>query len=67
MTEIMLSWAAGLEAWPDVPDVDTPCCKSTQVLCLINCHYNNLVGLQHLVLSVLMSTRKICKLIMYDR
>ena len=64
MAEIMLSWEAGMEASTDVSAVDTPGCKSTQVLCLINCHHSIVVGLQNLGLSVLMSCREKCKLVM---
>ena len=53
MTEIMLSRKAGMEASTDVADVDTPGCKSTQVLCLINCHHSIVVLVQNLGLSVL--------------
>ena len=67
MTEIMMSREAGMEASTDVSDVDTPECKSAQVLCLINCHHCIVVGLQNLGLSVLMLCREICKLIMYGR
>jgi hypothetical protein len=67
MTEIMLSREAGMEALTDVSDVDTPRCKSTQLLCLINCHHSIVVGLQSLRQYVLISCREICKLIMDDR
>jgi len=64
MTEIMLSRKAGMEASTGASAVDTPRCKSTQVLCFINCHHGIVVGLQNLGLSVLMSCRETCKLIM---
>jgi hypothetical protein len=47
MTEIMLPKEAGIEASTDVSavdTVDTPMCKSTQLLCfLINYHHSNVV------------------------
>jgi hypothetical protein len=56
-----------MEASTDVSDVHTPGCKSTQLLCLINCHHSIVEDLQNLGLYVLISCREICKLIMDDR